>query len=595
MLVLVLGAAAAALWLFVTVLLVRAGLRTAARVGRRLRTLPLPTPAQATAGSLAGTALLGISAVHAAPTETAPTAAATAESPDHSAEEPIDDADFAGRTAQNRGVDLPDGGWIPASVARDVAAMVSLFWLRRRQTYNPATRHRQPAAPPPETATLIAARAQPLTDADPGPLASDQLPTGTVTLTGPGAHAAARGLIVTSLLATGTRAAPDVIISDADFTTLFGAATRPARTLPGLVLSTDDELEESKPPDSDTGPGRPLSPPRALRVSSQPSPDDPATDAVRTTIVIGAPATDGVTWHVEGDGTIDKQTDPVGTRLCVLSSQTAADLLDVIAHARGPALVQPRHADDPVHEPPSAPAAANGPVAPAAMLGARLCVLGRCTLTVGNVQVSIRRTAAWQVLVLLAVHRNGATSGQLTAHIWPGLPPASIARRLYTTISDLKRDLRATLPDDLILRTGDRYTLNPAIVDVDLWHLRDAAATAEHSAITTERLAAHRAVLRRHTGELADGQTWNWLTAAREPTRDAALTAYIELARHTTPKEAIQLLQAAAAVDPLNQHVRDLTIEALTELGDHPAADRLIYAAQTERHDRPTNDDPHAE
>src|SRR5690349_1140065 len=61
-----------ALWLLTTTLILRAAAHTTARAWRRLRRLPLPTPAQATAGSLAGTALLGLPAIAVTPAHPVP-------------------------------------------------------------------------------------------------------------------------------------------------------------------------------------------------------------------------------------------------------------------------------------------------------------------------------------------------------------------------------------------------------------------------------------------------------------------------------------------------------------------------------------------
>src|SRR5690242_1055305 len=111
---LLVAAGAIALWLLTTTLILRAAAHTAARVWRRLRRLPLPTPAQATAGSLAGTALLGLPAVAVTPAHTVPAPAATSSNQQHDPALPPTDGQH---TDQPTGVTLTDGSWLPAHTA----------------------------------------------------------------------------------------------------------------------------------------------------------------------------------------------------------------------------------------------------------------------------------------------------------------------------------------------------------------------------------------------------------------------------------------------------------------------------------------------
>src|SRR4029453_4243610 len=144
---------------------------------------------------------------------------------------------------------------------------------------------------------------------------------------------------------------------------------------------------------------------------------------------------------------------------------------------------------------------------------ARLRVLGDCRLTVHGQPVPVRRSAAWQILGWLPAPPDGATGRQLIETVWPGLPARSITHRLYTTLHDLRTQLQDVLDQPLIVRRGDRYTLDPTVIDVDLWHFYAAADTAAAAITTAERRHAHQALLRHYGGELAGGQAWAWLAA----------------------------------------------------------------------------------
>jgi hypothetical protein len=214
---LLVATAAAGLWLLIATVVLRVAIRAGRQAWRRLRHLRLPTPAQATASSLAGTALLGIPAVTAAPADT-PTQPATAGSehhhdphgpPDDRHEQRQDDPDF---DAHRAGIDLPGGGWIPYPTALAVTAVSSLIWLHRRQ-HHPADppqfgqHHHDADLQPLPTAAQAISAAVTAEDPTPPPPPSDlavlpDLPAGRLTLYGPGAADAARGLLATTVLHT---------------------------------------------------------------------------------------------------------------------------------------------------------------------------------------------------------------------------------------------------------------------------------------------------------------------------------------------------------------------------------------------------------
>ncbi|MGC4897386.1 AfsR/SARP family transcriptional regulator [Micromonospora sp. DT31] len=127
-------------------------------------------------------------------------------------------------------------------------------------------------------------------------------------------------------------------------------------------------------------------------------------------------------------------------------------------------------------------------------------------LLLDSQEVTIRRSAALQILVFLAVHPDGATTTQLVHALWPGLPARTVTGRLYTTLSDLRSTVRATSVDQVVVHTEGRFHLEPR-TDVDLWWLQ---AAAHHSA-TTDAPGGWQPAMDAYTGELAAGHTWPWI------------------------------------------------------------------------------------
>ncbi|MGS2619783.1 AfsR/SARP family transcriptional regulator [Micromonospora sp. LZ34] len=594
-----------------------------------LRRMPLPTPWQATAGGMAGAAVFGVSAhtTTAPPPEPPlPVAAGTLDSPGDTAPAPVDPHSSARSDA---GIAV-SGGWLPREVADQVAAAGALVWLRRRRTYRPrppgpSAREDQDLAPLPATALAVQAaladRPQPAADAaTTGGTSSGRMPAlipgllaAGIALTGPGALAAARGLLITVLL-TGQRhpaSMAPLVITRTALTSLLGSAAEISRRIPArleVVSSVDEAVQvlESRA----TGHAR-----HGLSESERPANgptiaadaaavlivEEPPSGAVAerlaavsaagagTVVVLGGWSA-GTSWQVDAAGHTHDPSRPgwAGPRLCVLDAVAATDLLTVIAHT------EPAPPEPPTPNPSQRAVASSGrrvprqvtrqdarprPGAPGRRLELR--VLGEPMLLADAEPLTIRRTAAMQALVFLAAHPHGADSRQLVDALWPGLPRHSLTGRLYTTLSELRGTVRAASGLTVIDHTDDRYRLNPALVDTDLWRFH---AAVQHAATAvTNTTIAWQAVIDAYPGDLAAGREWPWLDPIREATRRHVIDAHVALAAAVPdPHRALAVLQGGIRVDPYNSDLHVRAMNALAALGKHDAVAEL-YDSYTRR------------
>ncbi|MFI7075090.1 hypothetical protein [Micromonospora sediminicola] len=546
------------------------------RAGARwVRHLPLPTPWQAAATSIAGAAAL--TTAHTPSTQPPnPPTPVTADELQHPSDAP---------QTERGGVVVP-GGWLPDDTAHHIAAAAALVWLRRRRAHQPSQPDTDATQLTPLPATVTAVQAA-TADQPPPPAAATTgvmqapLPPAGLCLAGDGADHTARGLLVTRLLAAlrdPTDTIPVIVTSNA-LARLLPSVAESAATIPGLHVV--DTLEQAAallaPPPTSAIADRGIP---SLVLTAEPATAAPPSLPGARVVALdaGAPLP---TWRVDRHGhTVDYQTGRPRPRMCVLDSTAAADLLAVLAQpataAPGPAVPVrpidrakariPRQAS---RIPPPTP---QRPTETAATT-AQLRVLDRPALLIDSKEVTIRRSAALQILVFLAVHPDGATTTQLIHALWPGLPAHTVTGRLYTTLSDLRSTIRATSAEQVIVHTEDRYHLDPR-TDVDLWRLQ---AAAHHSA-TTDAPGSWQAVIDAYTGDLAAGHTWPWIDPPREATRRLVLDAHTNAAAaQTDPHERLRLLQAAIRIDPYNQQLHQLTADQLNALGDSAAAADLLH------------------
>ncbi|WP_433304394.1 AfsR/SARP family transcriptional regulator [Actinoplanes sp. CA-030573] len=488
-------------WLFVVYLLMIRARQRVRAWWHRVRRLPLPTPAQVTAGSLAGMAALTLPGITAEATA-APAAPQAAD---------LEQADDP--ACSPTGIDLPGGTWIPPSAALAVAATTSLIWLHRRRHYHPAPPQPRPGRDQdlptlPATVQAILARTAPGQHTEPAALLNP-LPAGVVTLSGPGAESAARGLIAVAALSAVTAGHRRLHLRPADA----------ARILPGA--------------DPDTAIA-------GARIDDQP----PAVGETSLSLQPGTHAT--ITWHVAIDGLTTGTGISAPRRLCVLDLQAALDLITLagLAHHMGPNM--PADQSDTPSAPPVESPGASG----------QLRLIGGCDLAIAGTPIRLHRRAGLQILAYLGVHDRGATRTDLITACWPGIPPATITQRLHTTLADLRKQLRPLLGADPVLHPDDHYHLNTDVIGTDLQPWRRAVHAARHASTATDRREACRTVIRLYAGDIAERHQWPWVLTWREVARRDALDAYIALIDAAEPRQRAALLQRALAVDPDNEDLR---------------------------------------
>ena len=189
-------------------------------------------------------------------------------------------------------------------------------------------------------------------------------------------------------------------------------------------------------------------------------------------------------------------------------------------------------------------------------------------------QVPGLRHHARELLVYLAVHRNGADLSEIMEAFWPTAIVRRAGERLSTEAGNLRLRIRQAAGDkDIqpVVNTGSRYHLDPNLVDIDVWRLVDALRQAAASTDPASRAALLRQAVDAHTGTLAQGHDYDWIEQPREQLRRHGIRVRINLAELVgadDPAAAAELVRAAAALDPINEDVARQAMRALARVGD---------------------------
>jgi DNA-binding SARP family transcriptional activator len=459
------------------------------------------------------------------------------------------------------------GGWVNAALATAVAALVAELWLARRRRYRPPGRgdagDGPGLSPVPNTvaALLESARADPaLSGAGAEGDLPSVVPPGGLGLVGAGAADAMRGLLVTALIAADSRGEPGrprVMVTAAALGWLLGS---PPPATAGLVCADDATIRDAAGPSADGDVLVLLGPADAVYAG-------PIGRNAR--VVALGPLGSGRTWDVTAGGRtrVDGRDMP-GPRLSVLSSVTAADILNLVREAR-PLAGAPATPRPPTGRMVPAPAATAAPVASPNAGALRVRLLGTLAVHATDERaLRLTRRSAGELLVLLLLTRAAGTDDILDA-LWPGVRRHTALPRLHTTVSELRRTFRDALGHGLVTRTDTTYRLDPTRFHVDLWQLQAAAARAATAPDASTRHRALHDVARAYTGELAADLTAPWLVPHREAARRHVVDALASLAAEAAdPARALAHLQAALGHDPYNEEIHRRIMRAHAALGD---------------------------
>jgi hypothetical protein len=588
-----------ALWLVVAAaLLIDVAVRIRRLLARltRPRLPPLPATLQAAAHSVLGVAVLSTATTQPPP----PAQVAVAATAPPAAPHTTPDQQAAHHPADRVG--LPDGGgWVTPHTAAAVAAANSLLWRQRRRLYRPRpilnpVRTDPDLTPLPRTIAAIIGHTQPPVDQPPTaagtattetptleaglPPGLAEIPAGGVGLTGPAAHDAVRGALIAALLsAAATPTQPGVVTTTSTLTQLLQSQTpteaaglHVADTLHDAVTVLETlAIHRATHPTTGTYP--------AVLLITEP-PTDMLTHRLALLLGLARPQhvlglflsqwAPGTTWQIHPDGrTEPDHGTPPPARLSVLTPAATRDLIQLHGHLQQPARPGPgplpgQHMPEHHNHQPLTPSTAttraadtgDDPTVSSTSRPLRLRILGAPAVHRTDTGKAIRmpRSAALPVLVYLALHPQGATTPDLCLALWPELHPHDIANRVHILISTLRRILDPLAGTTIIERTDDRYRLQPATIDVDLWQLQQAVRTAQVTTDPTRHARALQHVIVGYTGHLATGWRWPWLDPHREAALRHVLDAYAALAAtQPDPDTADQLRQAAARLAPDNQ------------------------------------------
>ena len=227
-----------------------------------------------------------------------------------------------------------------------------------------------------------------------------------------------------------------------------------------------------------------------------------------------------------------------------------------------------------------APAAADAAAASASPFETpRLTLFGPPRLSIDGRTVSAsvwRSQRAFQVLVYLALHPQGATREELIELFWPGRRARAARQNFHPTLSYVRSALprAAAAP---IERSGETYRLSRAYsMTCDAWEIERAFADAKQARDPAERLASlERAAALAHAPFL-QGFYGDWAVELQARMRDRLEKLHLDLgelaARRGDFDSAIDCFRRASELDEFRESTRLALMEALVRAGNRPAA-----------------------
>ncbi|WP_434450161.1 BTAD domain-containing putative transcriptional regulator [Lentzea sp. E54] len=192
-----------------------------------------------------------------------------------------------------------------------------------------------------------------------------------------------------------------------------------------------------------------------------------------------------------------------------------------------------------------------------------------------------------ELLVLLALHPDGATRDTLVSALWGQDLPARPTNALHTALARLRHALAVATDgavSDIVVADNGRYQLDPSHVHCDYWRFERAVAARRNASTDQTRVNAYRDVVNSYGGPLAEAMSTEWIEPVREAIRRDAVDAVAALARalvETDPQQTLDLLEVARAFDPHNELLYRDIMRLQERLGQLDAIPRTLTLLTT--------------
>jgi DNA-binding SARP family transcriptional activator len=214
-----------------------------------------------------------------------------------------------------------------------------------------------------------------------------------------------------------------------------------------------------------------------------------------------------------------------------------------------------------------APAADVDPESQRVEAGTTISLLGPLTISGGRKHLRRLRGPTKELLCYLALHPSGAHRDQIVDALWPDQPPDQGRKRLWRAAGDV----RSHFGDTILNRDGDHYQLDRTRIAIDLDQLEQLITALENAESLGDQVPLLKRALALFRGEPLTGSDYPWaeneqrrLHAVHLDLLDRAGHACLALA---DPAGALGNAEAGLAVEPYNEHLARLAMEAEAALG----------------------------
>jgi ATP/maltotriose-dependent transcriptional regulator MalT/DNA-binding SARP family transcriptional activator len=225
--------------------------------------------------------------------------------------------------------------------------------------------------------------------------------------------------------------------------------------------------------------------------------------------------------------------------------------------------------------------ARGAPAAASAALGEspRLTLFGPPRLSIDGRPLAAsvwRSQRAFQILVYLALHPEGATREELIELFWPGRRARAARQNFHPTLSYVRSALPRAAASP-IERSGETYRLSRAYgMTCDAWEIERAFAEAKQSREPEVRRAALERAAALAPAPFLQGFYGDWAVELAARMRDRLEKLHLALgelaARRGDFDAAIDSFRRASELDEFRESTRLALMEALVRAGNRPAA-----------------------